>query len=594
MSCFTLVFRGRSFLIQKRSLLTNCDVCDVHPEIYDTCIYEVQSSVSFEQFDAFFDYLQQRKIPTLTSDNVQAFLSLSREFIAGPLETECLAFLPDPSGLGIRVSALEEIVYRQQHLFELFQSDFPRLLLDPFSTRLAALEARLSTRQADVQNRLSRELSDLKAQFADFKSHVSGQQTRLESSVSELNSSITSLRIAQEELREYCPQSFGFTESAPMNGIISELTRIHSGNVCEKGIVDITVSSNAADAFCLADLASRSSWSCKAADAWACWDFRDLLVRIDGYSLACWGRGGPKSWVIEGSLDGSEWTDFNPRKVTHKWREDGRFVRSFSVAKTPKLRFVRIAQLSQHSLDSGPSGRPLTLIGVEFFGSTVGKPLSRFGLPRPAVTIKCPLKERAPWDGIIAYLTREHGENLHDKDVVTVTAKSVDESRDDFRDFHPLNVLDLAAEWLSFASNGDEPNQWICWDFHDIVIRPTHYQIETPMEDALQSWVLESSMDGQEWTGIDRQAYRPGVQWTRPGIFAMTTVANARFIRLTQVGSNSANGNVLRLQALELYGSFDDPSVSRAERRRERHPPTRLDVPRRPRRSLSRGSVTFK
>jgi hypothetical protein len=72
-----------------------------------------------------------------------------------------------------------------------------------------------------------------------------------------------------------------------MDGIIADLTRVYRGNVSTKGIVSITASSRSEYAFQVADL-----WSdvqCESDDApgqWLCWDFGDLLLRLDGYSLA--------------------------------------------------------------------------------------------------------------------------------------------------------------------------------------------------------------------------------------------------------------------------------------------------------------------
>jgi hypothetical protein len=63
------------------------------------------------------------------------------------------------------------------------------------------------------------------------------------------------------------------------------------------------------------------------------------------------------------------------------------------------------------------------------------------------------------------------------------------------------NVADLTTG--SFLEAGNEPGQWVCWDFRKMRVRLTHYTIKSC---SLKSWVLEGSVGGDTWTAIDRQA----------------------------------------------------------------------------------------
>jgi hypothetical protein len=109
-------------------------------------------------------------------------------------------------------------------------------------------------------------------------------------------------------------------------------------------------------------------------------------------------------------------------------------------------------------------------------------------------------------DGIIAYLTKKHGGNVHEKGIVTITSKSVPDPR------HALaNVADFTSDssFLSSCSekrwDGDEwvpvhePGQWVCWDFREMRVRPSHYTLYAW---CLDIWVLEGSLDGSSWTVI--------------------------------------------------------------------------------------------
>jgi hypothetical protein len=131
-----------------------------------------------------------------------------------------------------------------------------------------------------------------------------------------------------------------------------------------------------------------------------------------------------------------------------------------------------------------------------------------------------------PVDGIIFYLTRKHRENVHNKGIVAIKASSV--ALDG-----PLRTLADLTTTLSFQSLPGR-GEWVCWDFHEMRVRPTHYTIRTFL---LKSWVVEGSLDSVNWTEIDRQMSNNDFQrgW---GIasFAVSNSAECRFIRLTQTG----------------------------------------------------------
>jgi hypothetical protein len=158
--------------------------------------------------------------------------------------------------------------------------------------------------------------------------------------------------------------------------------------------------------------------------------------------------------------------------------------------------------------------------------------------------VEFPLKEAKSLEGIIFDLTRKHGGNVHDKGIVTITSKSVEYHEPEYEDEYnpryarndpPYGVRN-AADFTShryFCSNG-EPDQWICWDFHDLRVRPTHYTIQT---NDLKSWVGESSPDGEVWTEIDRKTDNMDFEagWVTLS-FAVSNSSECRFIRLTQTG----------------------------------------------------------
>jgi hypothetical protein len=158
-------------------------------------------------------------------------------------------------------------------------------------------------------------------------------------------------------------------------------------------------------------------------------------------------------------------------------------------------------------------------------------------------------------NGIIAYLTRKHGGNVHEKGIITITSKSL--YKDDPK-YAAANVADLGLAPCFGSKN--EPGQWLCWDFHEMRVRATNYSVTTT---ALRSWVLESSMDGENWTVIDRQTNTLYFKIAQPRgwpteSFTIAKPLESRFLRLTQTDAKHRGGDELLLGAVEFFGTLSE------------------------------------
>jgi hypothetical protein len=163
-------------------------------------------------------------------------------------------------------------------------------------------------------------------------------------------------------------------------------------------------------------------------------------------------------------------------------------------------------------------------------------------------SLSFPMKETKSLDGMISYLTKKHGGNVEEKGIVTITSKSVNP-------WYALkNVADLTSD-SSFESYS-EPGQWICWDFGEMRVRPTHYTIKAYR---LKSWVVEGSLDGRSWTEIDRQTDNQDFKYgANTASFAVSTPAEFRFIRLTQTDKSHYGDDYLALRAVEFFGTLSE------------------------------------
>ena len=157
-----------------------------------------------------------------------------------------------------------------------------------------------------------------------------------------------------------------------------------------------------------------------------------------------------------------------------------------------------------------------------------------------------------PLDGIIAYLTRECGGNVHNKGIITVTGTATD--------YGPRNAVDFGTD--SVYESTCKPNSWICYNFKDRRLLPTSYSLKSygygPGGDHPKSWVIEVSNDGSLWTEIDRRDNNDLNDKSVTVNFKISDVPSAsfRFFRLRQTEKNHRGNDYLFLSALEIFGTL--------------------------------------
>jgi hypothetical protein len=103
---------------------------------------------------------------------------------------------------------------------------------------------------------------------------------------------------------------------------------------------------------------------------------------------------------------------------------------------------------------------------------------------------------------------------------------------------------------------------WICYDFKERRIIPTHYAIRAndyghAGYSHLKSWLVEISVDGKSWREVARKENNEqfnGQGFT--GTFAVPGGAECRFIRLVNIGRNHAGRDTLCISAWEIFGTL--------------------------------------
>jgi hypothetical protein len=235
----------------------------------------------------------------------------------------------------------------------------------------------------------------------------------------------------------------------------------------------------------------------------------------------------PKSWIVEGSIDGSNWTEIDRRTDNADFKKSTNTA-SFPISNPVDCRFIRLSQTDRNHKGKYCMGE---LYLVEFFGTLSGTfehPASDRAAdspkqPKSLNRVEVPMVRAKSLDGILSYLTTKHGGHVHEKGIVTITSKS-------FLGDDPLhlakNAADFTYDW-GFCSK-DEPGQWICWDFGEMGIRPTHYTMKSY---SLKSWIVEGSIDGSNWTEIDRQTDNEDFNgYKETASFPISNPVDCRFI----------------------------------------------------------------
>jgi hypothetical protein len=104
-------------------------------------------------------------------------------------------------------------------------------------------------------------------------------------------------------------------------------------------------------------------------------------------------------------------------------------------------------------------------------------------------------------------------------------------------------------------------NNWICYNFKEGKVAPTHYTVRTnhcnPGQPHLKSWLVETWADGENWREVAREEDNEqlnGKFFT--GTFAVVDGRECRFIRLVNIGRNHRGDDMLAISAWEIFGSL--------------------------------------
>jgi hypothetical protein len=178
--------------------------------------------------------------------------------------------------------------------------------------------------------------------------------------------------------------------------------------------------------------------------------------------------------------------------------------------------------------------------------------------PSAFISVPCPLPGPKSMDGIMSYLSRKISDrvcpNVHYHKVVLITSSS--------QSSNPgcaLSNLGNVSDHGHFESALGPGFQWVCWDFQERRVRPTHYALRSANLNYPRSWVLEGSLDRKTWTELDRQTDNSHLTtYFVVATFPISVQGEYRYIRLKLTAANHSGNNCLHFCGLELFGSLLD------------------------------------
>jgi hypothetical protein len=374
----------------------------------------VANSLMFQHNPALLTrpYAVQRRV---SADNLRVFLSAMTG--ATPEITAAnaadLALLCDEFGFTTLAQRVTQFRAAQSPIGQAVRRDFGAAQVDPAELQeLRAAVVKLQNDSAAQKRQIAllqaasqqSTVARLEEDNARLQRLVTEHQTR----IAALQSEISQLRDEPPQIQPKGPVERPAAKSVPaakaspllpstrqfaprgnsLEGIIACLSRECGGNVHDRGVVIVTCSKTSTDnlvdaAKNAADLRADSHfWSAHrnksesiphARNNWLCYDFQARRIVPTHYairSLYCGGvnRANLKSWLVELSSDGTNWTEID-RRENNPELNDRNVTRTFPVSKSKDGRFIRIVNIGRnhHGNDC------LSISGFEVFGTLIDR-----------------------------------------------------------------------------------------------------------------------------------------------------------------------------------------------------------------------------
>ena len=162
------------------------------------------------------------------------------------------------------------------------------------------------------------------------------------------------------------------------------------------------------------------------------------------------------------------------------------------------------------------------------------------------------------FEGIISYLKKKYGNDIHDQEIISISSSSTEKNK-------PEQVIDYNFQdfWCSSMIIGS----WLEINFRQFKVKLNGYSLKSSNakinERHLKNWIIEGSNDRGNWTEIDKK--ENNFDLNGPNYEQYFPISNAdnffQYIRIKNIGYNHSDrvaGGRKRLlfTNLEIYGEI--------------------------------------
>lgn len=180
------------------------------------------------------------------------------------------------------------------------------------------------------------------------------------------------------------------------------------------------------------------------------------------------------------------------------------------------------------------------------------------------------------FEGIIAYLTKKVGQNVHDNGIIEVTANSrYYQQTYSSKTYLPQALLNekvtsrdtFLGQPDFFAPEKGNSDFWIVFDFKKMKVKLTSYTIKNTRYvnvANIKNWFIEVSDDNKKWTQIDQ--HRDSETFKKGDVtetFNVTEKDFVRYVRFRHTGdfwlqSGNRQNSYIGIQSIEFYGKLKE------------------------------------
>ena len=389
-----LVLNGGGEFRAPKATLSRLGLFREHPELLELDEYRIRCDVSQDILDMVLVRVFGAPSPIpVTPENAVQLRSLCDELGFSEFDEDIRAVVNGgESRMRREVLDLRERVHRLEMMMERTMAQVANI------ERLLRGQADLPRQLAALEQRIHDITADLNHRIDDVSTTIGG---RLDTNCSRLDQRIYEVMLEaaerQDDERDMIQQERNHRQvlerdmariklhvekdlDRPLDGIIAQLTRRYGGNVHDTETVEITASSDGTGFLfkkgpkIVASFDDGTLFSTKnEQNSWICYHFkRGITVSVTSYSIASYyrdsrGVGSPKSWILEGSNDGRQWTVLDRRENDYHLAAQNYTVHNYLIvpASPQRYSYLRISQTGKNHHD----GDTLTIAALEFIGT---------------------------------------------------------------------------------------------------------------------------------------------------------------------------------------------------------------------------------